>query len=186
MKTPTIVTAKNFNTKLSSVTSRNKTARADLQALLVFGLDHYQKVEDTVYLTKAVKACVGVGSLNTALMIAFLQAHANIAWTKIEIKSGANKGGTEHVFKKKGQHAEVTLPEMGWWEFEKPEADKPARDVYTMLVNFRKTVAKEIEAGHVTDKKQAILILEGLDFEINNINQAMQRAKTEALLAVAA
>ena len=166
MTTNSMVTAKNFGTKLSSVVKRSKTAREDLQALLVFGLVHYRDHADTCYLNKSVQACVGVGSLDTRKMQQYLQFHANIAWTKVEIKSGAKKGQVDYVFKKKGEHAEVTLPSEPWYEFEKEVEDKPAIDVLVKLVNFRKTIAKEYENDHVTDKDMAIRVLEGLDFEI--------------------
>lgn len=161
-----LVTAKNFNKKLTSVIGRSKTARVDLQALLIFGLAHYGKTEDTCYLDKCVKSCIGIGSLDTRKMREYLQAHANIAWTKIEIKSGAKKGQVDHVFKKKGQHAEVTLPDAPWYEFEKETEEKPPVDALVKLVNFRKMLAKELSDKHVTDVAMTKRIIEGLDFEI--------------------
>lgn len=169
MAKSTPLTSKNFATKLASTIKSVKNARENLQAFLVFGLAHYEKEADTCYLDKCVKACIGVGALDTRKMREYLQAHANIAWTKIEIKSGVNAGKADHVFKKKGEHAEVTLPDTAWYEFEKEQVEKPPVDVLVKLVNFRKTIAKEIEDKHVTDMKMAKRVLEGIDFEIASL-----------------
>lgn len=179
-KKSTIVTAANFNTKLSSAVKRTTTVKNDLQELLMFGLAHYgSEAQDTCYLTKCVKACVGVGALDTRKMREYLQTHANIAWTKIEIKSGKDAGKVDYVFKKKGDHAEVSLPDYPWFDFEKAPADKPAIDVLMKLANFRKMIAKEINDQHVTDVAMARRVLEAIDFDLATLT-APEQVKLKA------
>lgn len=163
MSKTTAVTTSNFKAKLSSVIKAAKSGRANLQALIEFGLAHYAEHGDTVYLQQCVDACVGVGSLNTSRMISFIEAHANITWRKKESKEGDKIA----VFSKAaGQQAEVLPVTTAWWEYEKPDAELKAKDVLKMMQDMHKRIASELDRHNVTDEAVAKRALEMLSLDL--------------------
>jgi hypothetical protein len=81
MANQTPVTSKNFSTKLAAFVKAASTQRDTLQELVRFGAEHYSKHEDSVFLTKALTASVGVRSMATKTLQAYIQEHTNLSWT---------------------------------------------------------------------------------------------------------
>ena len=130
-----ILTNKQFNTKLSSLIRSAKTQRDNVQQLVLSGLEQYQAHGNTGQLTKLIQACVGVRSLPTTVIKEFIKAHANVAFQK-------NKNG-DYVFKKIGKDVEVTTPECTWYDWEGNKEAKPAPDMN--IIVQAKTLASKIE-----------------------------------------
>lgn len=112
-----------FNTKLAAFVKSQKNQRDNLQFLIVAGLEQYDKSGNTIYLTAVLEASIGVRSLPTKAIKAYIQKHANVAWT-------LDKNGKNHVFKKteKGE-PKVKLPELAWYNDETKKRDEAKADI---------------------------------------------------------
>lgn len=102
-----------FNRKLSAVVKSQKTQRDNVQELITAGLVHYENESDTTYLTLLVNACLGVRSLPTKTITAYIQEHANVAWGKLKDGSKGYKKSGE-----KGCAVKVKMPEVTWYDWE--------------------------------------------------------------------
>jgi hypothetical protein len=139
------ITLKNFNGKLAAVVKSAETMRANLQTILIFGLDHYANAGngDSGCLTRTMNACIGVKALPTRTMQKFIEAHSNVVWSKL-------KDGT-HGFKKvKGEDHTATVPAIAWWNFDNSGQAKVDIDIVKRLESLVKGIAKAGEEGRVT------------------------------------
>lgn len=82
------ITAKNFAAKFGGFLKTANTQRDQLQAFVVFAVEHYASVDkngdpvaDSCYLTKILKDSVAVRSFATGTLQAYIQAHTNLVWT---------------------------------------------------------------------------------------------------------
>ena len=137
---------------------------------MLFGMEHYEKTGDTGFLDRCMTACVGVAALPTQKMKVFIQAHANVSWREIEIKSGKQKGKKSHAFKKRGKTATYQAPNTNWWEFSIAGDVVADLDTDARIINFIKAIDKATKEGHIKDKKHAKetkKVLEGLVATLN-------------------
>ena len=163
------ITTKNFGRKLGGVVKSAKTMRANLQNLILFGMEHYSATGDTVYLTKCMHACVGVSSLPTQKMKQFIQHHANVSYRKIKNKAG----NEELVFKKRGKVAEYSEPTTNWWDFSNAGQATPDLDTDARIINFIKAIDKGIESGKVKDKDHAVATKKALEGLVTKLHIAV-------------
>lgn len=145
------ITSKNFGTKLGGVVKSAKTMRANLQNLMLFGMEHYEASGDTVYLTKCMQSCVGVAALPTQKMKQFIQHHANVSWKEVKTKNDTK----DHVFKKRGKDATYTPPTTNWWEFSTAGDVQPDLDTDAAILNLIKRIESKTKEGHVKNKTHA-------------------------------
>lgn len=149
------ITSKNFGTKLGATTRSAKTLRANIQNLILFGMEHYASTGDTVYLTKCMQACVGVAALPTQKMKIYIQDHANVSWREIEIKKGKDAGKKTAVFKAKGKEHTYKEPVENWWEYSTAGDVKPDLDIPTAIGNLIKRIEKA-EAEHKVKQSKSV------------------------------
>ncbi len=149
------ITVKNFSTKLSGVIKSASSMRDNLQALLLFAMDHYGVHKDTTYLTRCMAACVGVKALPTQKMKEYIQAHVNVTYREIEVKKGKDKGKKVRVFKMKGTHPEFTIPSVPWYAFSKAGDVVTDLDVDARVTSFVKALENKLKEEKVTNKKHA-------------------------------
>lgn len=143
-----IITTRNFNGKLAAIVRSATTMRANLQCLLIFGLDHYAAAGngDSGCLTRTLAACIGVKALPTRTMQKFIEAHANVVWSKL-------KDGT-HGFKKvKGEDATSTVPAIAWWEFDNSHNARVDIDIVKRIESLIKGIEKATEEDRVTKEQ---------------------------------
>jgi len=129
------INQKNF-TKLCEKWGRKQmTQRAELQALIMFGLLHYSKVADTCYLSKVMQVVSSVRSVPAKTIQKYIMAHANVYLVK-------EKGTGVPIFKKrKGEKDQlVTVPDVEWWNHEVNHENK----VNFNLAKYEAIVAKKI------------------------------------------
>ena len=119
----TTITKQNFKSQLASLVRSTASQRDKLQALIEFGLAQYKEHGDTVYLTMAMRAVVGVRAFRTETLKGYIKAHANVTWTKAKDKT--------MVFKKTGKGTEPEVKELDgvWYEFDKKGEATPDLDV---------------------------------------------------------
>lgn len=137
---------KAFNKALSAFITSQKTQRDKLQVLLIAGLEQVETSGNTVYLSKALNACVGVRSLPTKAIKQYIQAHvSNCSWKK-------NSAG-DMVFKKAIAKTpmEVTQPSQAWYEHESAAKAQASEDVDVIKAAelLLKRISKALEEQHV-------------------------------------
>ena len=143
-----VITTRNFNVKLAAIIRSATSMRANLQSLLIFGLDHYSGSgnEDSGCLTRTLNACIGVKALPTRTMQKFIEAHANVVWSKL-------KDGTPGFKKVKGEEATSTVPAIAWWEFDKTHQAKIDIDIVKRIESLIKGIEKAVEDERVTEEQ---------------------------------
>ncbi len=148
-----IISAKNFSTKLASTLRAAKTQRANIQALIVFGLEHFvgEGEGDTGYLSRTLNGCVGVKSIPTRTIQKYIEEHANVKYSKA--KDGTN------VFKKvKGEVPHYVVPAVAWWEYDKGHQAVADLDIVKRLTSTHNAMVKAIEEDKVlAGQEEAIL-----------------------------
>ena len=140
------LTLDTFKARLSTFGKSNDTIRATAQEFIEFGLEVYgSEHADTHYLTAFVKTCVGKRTLNTAQIINYIKAHANVKHVK-------TTDGTK-VFKKlhKGDTPTITMPTVKWFDWEKEPASPKKFDVIKQADNLVKRTQKALDDGLVED-----------------------------------
>lgn len=130
------ITTNNFTSKLNSIIKSAKTMRDNGQTLLEFGFTAYMAEGDTGYLTRTVAACVGVKSLNTAVMTSYIEHVANIKLNKAKDGTLSFKKAT------KGEQPTVKPTTIAWYDFEKSEAVVTELDVARVLASLCKRMDK--------------------------------------------
>lgn len=142
-----------FTRKLQGVIKSAKTQRDNVQELIVAGLVHYSENKgNTAYLTQLARACIGVRSLPTQTITDYIKAHANVGWGKLsDGKSGFRKVG------EKGCSAEITLPEVTWYDWEGGNHNRvtPDYDFKQGLANLISTARKRAEEHKLKGGKEA-------------------------------
>lgn len=139
MATKTPVSAKNFSTKLAAFVKAASTQRDTLQELVVFGLEHYSKHEDSVYLTKALAASVSVRSMATRTLQAYIQDLTNLVWS-------APKDGEPAFRKVKGSEHKCELEraqQTKWYLHSDDGQAKPDWKAETYAQRVAAKLAKE-------------------------------------------
>lgn len=146
MSTP--ITQSNFNKILTGVINGASRGRDVLQALLVFGLEHFRDTGDTVYLTRCLTACIGVQSLPTKTMKAFIQAHANVTWTKAS--------DSTMVFKKEGKEVTVKPVSTLWYQHNASHQAQPDMDVMAQVASFLTRIETKMKEGKIKQGQEAL------------------------------
>jgi len=154
---------KTYKRKLNSVLKSAKTQRDNVQELIIAGLEQYSEHGSCNYLTMLVQGCIGVRSLPTRSITAYIQAHANVTWAKL-------KDGTDG-YKKKGKGVEVSMPDVTWYDWEGNNHNTVATefDVLKAIHSLKKRYDKAVEKG--LDIKHADLIQ-----ELDNLANATAKA----------
>jgi len=159
------ITTTNFKRKLAAFTTSAKRNREAAQEFLEFGLNHYQTHGDCAYLTQFMTGCVGVKSLPTQTLKAYIKAHANIVWTKrADGKMGFRKAT-------KGADVEVKPVTAAWYDWEGATHNKVTEDRPVSV--YLQGVLKRLEDGkgikHDISLQTAISDIKAL---VANIEQA--------------
>lgn len=144
--------SKVFSAKLGAFVRSTSTQRDNLQDLILAGIELYMDSGNTVYLTKVMNACIGVRSLPTKVIKAYIQDHANVSWSKA--KDG------QLVFKKIGKEVEVTWPVVVWYDpaQEKKDQAKPDLDMITTIKALRKKLEKALESHTVKEGQEELAV----------------------------
>lgn len=155
------ITAKNFKSKLAGFKTSILTQRDNLQEFLEFGLLHYKKHGNTLYLSQTLNVCVGVKALPTKAIKDYIKDHANVTWAK-------NKDG-DMIFKKSGKQVEVTMPSVIWYNSKHVAKDqaKADMDVLARTKTLLTSLNNALKDGHVKEGQHEIALkikqdLEGL------------------------
>lgn len=130
-------TTKNFKSQLNGIIKSAKTQRDNVQAIIVFGLNHYKDHGDASYLSQVLSAAIGVKSLPTVTLKEYIKAHANLLWKK-------GKDG-KFQFKKDGTDVKVTMPTVSWYEWDGGKHNKVTVDMDVMAQT--KALLKRIQSG---------------------------------------
>jgi hypothetical protein len=176
MTTSSTITAKNFSTKLAAWKRSAGSLRDSAQAIIMFGFAAYRDHGDAGALSRMMAAAVDAKGVNAKRMDDYIRAHANVRW---DDKSGAYRKA------KKGAAAEVTAPDVPWYEFEKPAAGPRAYDINRALDAIRATIEKgdrdvkvsPIEARKLLDEIRSLVDTLETDAEIAS---ELQRADEAA------
>lgn len=155
MAQQTVVNEKNFNAQLSGMLTSAKNMREKVQALIVFGLQHYKEHEDSTYLTKVIQAAVGVRALPTTTIKDYIKDHANLKYVKLKDgKLGFKKEA-------KGVDPDIKMPDVVWWMWDggKHNADTADKDAFEVFQRFLKRLesGKGIKDGPHLDKLKGAL-----------------------------
>jgi hypothetical protein len=102
---------KSFNVKLSGFVASSKNQRQSLQDLIEYGLETYKVHSDTSALSRIVNTLVGVRTIPSKTIKAYICDHANLKLAKV-------KGSIMFVFKKDGKEVVVKPVATVWWEHE--------------------------------------------------------------------
>lgn len=131
-------TAKNFSVNMAAIVRSAKTQRDNIQSAIAFSLHHYGEHADTMYLSKVLLSCVGVKSLATKTMQNFIQAHANVVWSK-------GKDGSPCFKKCKDEQVKVEVITSLWYDFDDNGQDAPEYDVIGRIHGMIKAITKADE-----------------------------------------
>lgn len=142
------VTEGNFTRVLGAVVKGATRQRDVLQQLIIFALAHFAEHGNTHYLTVTLNACIGVKSLPTKTMKEFIQAHANVTWTK-------TTDGTM-VFRKQGKDIQVTMPTTLWYDFSKSHQAAPDLDVVARIKSLATAIEHAISDGKIKPGQERI------------------------------
>ena len=134
----TDLTTKNFNSRLKTFTSHSKSLRASAQSLIMFGLIHYGKTGDTVYLTKVQKAVGEVKTIPSKTIQKYIVAHANVYLTKI-------KGIPTYKKRVGAIESEIELPSVEWWNHSVNVENQAVFDIE----KYEKAVIKKLEKEEI-------------------------------------
>lgn len=165
------VTESNFNRKLTTAVTSFSNFGDTINACLLFALNFY--------LSSGTSNTVHLGSIYTKLESnprtkryckhaqTFIEAHANVKLTTVEIKKGPNKGKMQSVFKRiaKDKLATVETPAMHWMDWEKAQrGSKTLFDAVKRLDSNIESLEKRISdnAKTLANKREAVIVLNAM------------------------
>ena len=144
---------KTFKNALSAFISSTTTQRDKLEVILLAGLAQVAASGNTIYLSKAMAACVGTKSLPTKKIQNYIYKHCE------GITYGKNKDGN-FVFSKKskGVAIVVTTPtsDERWYLVEKEDKESAGFDVPTKILAMLKTINAAGKAGKISEEQMAL------------------------------
>lgn len=152
------ITKSNFTTKLAETMSSAATVRDSLQELLNYAIGHYGFTGDSVFLTNALKSCIGNRALPTKTMQKYIEKHTDLKFK--QRKDGSN-GFVKRV---KGVPRVAIVPKMKWYEVTKEHQAKPAMDVVAQFKSFATRLHKAKEEGTIKPGQEAAA--EALDAQL--------------------
>ena len=144
---------KALNTAITGIATRIKNLDKDLHILACSALFHYQESEDTVLLTRLIKATCFYNestgkfdgrSVRGAALRKWIKDHANVKWSK----SSHGKHGGWIKDKAQDKKARVNLEHaesVPFYAYSKDEAPKEYDDVISMLSSLKDKLAKDLE-----------------------------------------
>jgi hypothetical protein len=152
------ITKANFNTKLAGTMRSASSVRDNLQELLSYAIGHYGFTGDSVFLTNALKSCIGNRALPTKTMQKYIEKHTDLKFKQ------RKDGSTGFVKRVKGVPRVAIVPKMKWYEGTSEHQAKPDMDVVAQFKAFATRLHKAKEQGKIKSGQEETA--EALDAQI--------------------
>jgi len=158
---------KTFSTKLRGIVTSALNQRDNIQSVIVSGFEEYSEHGNSGQLSRVLKACVGVKSLPTKVILDYIKAHANVSYIKV-------KDGTMQFKKASGETACTVIPfSETWYNWTGNGQHNPPADfdiharIKALMTSTKKAMddgkiksGQEDEARAVMQALQALLVVE--------------------------
>jgi hypothetical protein len=154
-----ILSNKEFAAKITGLKRSASSIRTTVDVLLQSGFAQAKEHGNLGQLSKIMTVAVAERSINSLSIKDYIQAHANVKWTK-------NKDG-DMVFAKDGgkqDKLEVSIPTVAWFDHEtnaKNQA-KPDMDAMAQAKALLKRITTAIGEGKVKDPEAAVKMRDAL------------------------
>lgn len=150
------INVNNFASTMATIIRSSRSQRESLQGVIGFAANHYKETGDSVYLTRMMRACVGVKSLPTQTMKNYITGHTNLTYTKA--KDGSM------VFKKvkKGEEPRVDAFVGKWYEYEAGHQAKKDIDALVQAKALLTRIQNGLKEGKVKDQAEAEKVVAAL------------------------
>lgn len=142
------VTEKTFSKVLAATLKSATAMRSNIQALIVFGMQHYAEHRNAAYLSSIVNKCIGVKALPTQTIKEYIKAHSNLHWVKLS-------DGT-HGFKMNGDNPEVKELDVSWYDWEGGKHNKVTTDMdfLSQIKSLQTRITKALSDGHIKEENR--------------------------------
>lgn len=142
---------KTFSTKLRGIVSSALNQRDNIQAVIVSGFEEYNEHGNSGQLSRVLKACVGVKSLPTKVILDYIKAHANVSYIKV-------KDGTMQFKKSSGETACTVIPfETTWYDWSGNGQHNPPADfdIHARIKALMTSTKKAMDDGKIKSGQEA-------------------------------
>ena len=143
-----IKSANEYKTVRKSFKDSMKVSNAQMQAMIVWGLSQYEEHGQATVLTNCRKDAITCKSVPCATIEEYVQAHANVTWSK-------NKRGAWAFVSKNNKDRQVkAVTGTKWFDgINVEETDTPAKntDILKMVQSVLKQVGTKQEKGVLND-----------------------------------
>ena len=139
---------KSFNQKLAAFVRSQKTQRDNLQVLLQSGFEQATQHGQLSQLSAVLNETIGVRSINTVVLKEYIQAHANVKWSK-----GKDK---KMRFEKAEKTLTVVMPDVPWYEHSSAVKNqaKADMDVLARARTLLTTLSKSMKEGGIKEGQE--------------------------------
>lgn len=132
-----------FKQLCTSIKKSGEALRQNIQKALVMAQAHFAEHGDTTYFTQLMDASKESRAIRTKTLQGFIQAHANVSYSK-------DKNGN-FVFKKVGKEVSITEMDTPWWTFDKKGEATPEMDAVSQAKALYTRISKALNGE--SDKK---------------------------------